>query len=54
MLNVAVKLNPKIWDGFGKLTAGKNVERMPIRKGFGEGLLAIWEFVIVNPLGENI
>ena len=35
MLNTAVKLNPKIWD--------KDVEQVPIRKGFGEGLLAAGE-----------
>ncbi len=35
MLNHAVKLNPKIWD--------KDVEQVPIRKGFGEGLLAAGE-----------
>lgn len=34
MLNHAVKLNPKIWDGFDKFTAGKNVEQVPIRKGY--------------------
>jgi len=31
MLNTAVKLNHKIWD--------KDVEQLPIRKGFGEELL---------------
>ncbi|MSU56260.1 MAG: transketolase family protein [Candidatus Taylorbacteria bacterium] len=35
MINHAVKLNPKIWD--------KDVEQVPIRKGFGEGLLAAGE-----------
>ncbi len=35
MLNHSVKLNPKIWD--------KDVEQVPIRKGFGEGLLAAGE-----------
>ncbi len=35
MLNHAVKLNPKLWD--------KDVEQIPIRKGFGEGLLAAGE-----------
>ena len=35
MINHAVKLNPKIWD--------KDVEQAPIRKGFGEGLLAAGE-----------
>lgn len=43
MLNPNQKLNPKIFDGFDKLTAGKEVEQMPIRKGFGEGLLAAGE-----------
>ncbi len=36
MLNNAVKLNPKIWDGFDKFTVGKDVEQVPIRKGFVE------------------
>ena len=35
MLNTAVKLNPKLWD--------KDVEQVPIRKGFGEGLLVAGE-----------
>lgn len=35
MLNPSVKLNPKIWDA--------GVEQVPIRKGFGEGLLAAGE-----------
>ena len=35
MLNTAVKLNPKVFD--------KDVEQAPIRKGFGEGLLAAGE-----------
>lgn len=35
MINHAVKLNSKIWD--------KDVEQAPIRKGFGEGLLAAGE-----------
>lgn len=35
MLNHAVKLNPKLWD--------KDVEQIPIRKGFGEGLLVAGE-----------
>ena len=35
MINHAVKLNHKIWD--------KDVEQVPIRKGFGEGLLAAAE-----------
>ena len=35
MINHTVKLNPKIWD--------KDVEQAPIRKGFGEGLLAAGE-----------
>ncbi|MSR78894.1 MAG: transketolase family protein [Candidatus Taylorbacteria bacterium] len=35
MLNHSVKLNPKIWD--------KDVEQVPIREGFGEGLLAAGE-----------
>ncbi|HEY4508471.1 MAG TPA: transketolase C-terminal domain-containing protein [Candidatus Paceibacterota bacterium] len=35
MLNHSVKLNPKIFD--------KDVEQIPIRKGFGEGLLAAGE-----------
>lgn len=35
MINHAVKLNPKIWD--------KDIEQIPIRKGFGEGLLAAGE-----------
>ena len=35
MINHFVKLNPKIWD--------KDVEQAPIRKGFGEGLLAAGE-----------
>ena len=32
MLNPSLKLNPKMFD--------KDVEQLPIRKGFGEGLLA--------------
>lgn len=35
MLNPSQKLNPKLWD--------KDVEQLPIRKGFGEGLLAAAE-----------
>lgn len=35
MLNLQVQLNPKLWD--------KDVEQAPIRKGFGEGLLAAGE-----------
>ncbi|KKW09474.1 MAG: Transketolase, central region [Candidatus Kaiserbacteria bacterium GW2011_GWA2_49_19] len=35
MLNHSVKLNPKLFD--------KDVEQIPIRKGFGEGLLAAGE-----------
>ena len=35
MINPSQKLNPKIWD--------KDVEQIPIRKGFGEGLLAAGE-----------
>ena len=35
MLNHSVQLNPKIWD--------KDVEQVPIRKGFGEGLLLAGE-----------
>ncbi len=35
MNNHTVRLNPKIWD--------KDVEQVPIRKGFGEGLLAAGE-----------
>src|SRR5580765_3145755 len=35
MLNPKLKLNPKIW--------GDDVEQVPIRKGFGEGLLAAGE-----------
>jgi len=35
MLNPSQKLNPKLWD--------KDVEQLPIRKGFGEGLLAVAE-----------
>lgn len=35
MLNPQLKLNPKLWD--------KDVEQIPIRKGFGEGLLAAGE-----------
>ncbi|PIQ68203.1 MAG: transketolase [Candidatus Taylorbacteria bacterium CG11_big_fil_rev_8_21_14_0_20_46_11] len=35
MINHSVKLNPKIWD--------KDVEQIPIRKGFGEGLLSAGE-----------
>src|SRR3989344_4714346 len=35
MLNPTEKLNPKVFD--------KNVEQIPIRKGFGEGLLAAAE-----------
>jgi len=35
MINQSVKLNPKIFD--------KDVEQLPIRKGFGEGLLAAGE-----------
>jgi len=35
MLNESQKLNPKLWD--------KDVEQVPIRKGFGEGLLAAGE-----------
>jgi len=35
MINAAVKLNPKVFD--------KDVEQAPIRKGFGEGLLAAGE-----------
>ncbi len=35
MINHVVKLNPKMWD--------KDVEQVPIRKGFGEGLLAAGE-----------
>src|SRR3989338_2927706 len=35
MINHAVKLNPKLFD--------KDVEQVPIRKGFGEGLLAAAE-----------
>ncbi len=35
MLNPSQKLNPKLWD--------KDVEQAPIRKGFGEGLLAAAE-----------
>jgi len=35
MLNQAIKLNPKLFD--------KDVEQLPIRKGFGEGLLAAGE-----------
>ncbi len=35
MINHSVKLNPKIWD--------KDVEQLPIRKGFGEGLLVAGE-----------
>ncbi len=35
MLSHFVKLNPKLWD--------KDVEQVPIRKGFGEGLLAAGE-----------
>ena len=31
MLNPNLKLNPKLW--------GEDVEQIPIRKGFGEGLL---------------
>jgi len=35
MLNPSLKLNPKIW--------GDDVEQVPIRKGFGQGLLAAGE-----------
>jgi transketolase len=35
MLNSNQKLNPKLWD--------KDIEQVPIRKGFGEGLLAAGE-----------
>ena len=35
MLNPSQKLNPKLWDN--------DVEQLPIRKGFGEGLLAAAE-----------
>lgn len=35
MLNLLQKLNPKLWD--------KDVEQLPIRKGFGEGLLVVAE-----------
>jgi transketolase len=35
MLNPDLKLNPKIFD--------TDVEQLPIRKGFGEGLLAAGE-----------
>src|SRR4051812_12849882 len=35
MLNDSQKLNPKIFD--------KDVEQLPIRKGFGEGLVAAGE-----------
>ncbi len=35
MLNESQKLNPKLWD--------KKVEQVPIRKGFGQGLLAVGE-----------
>lgn len=35
MINESVKLNPKVFD--------KDVEQVPIRKGFGEGLLAAGE-----------
>lgn len=35
MMNHSVKLNPKLFD--------KDVEHVPIRKGFGEGLLAVGE-----------
>lgn len=35
MLNQSQKLNPKLWD--------KDIEQVPIRKGFGEGLLAAGE-----------
>ena len=38
-----IKLNPKLFDGFGKLTASPDVEQIPIRKGFGEGLLLAGE-----------
>jgi transketolase len=43
MLNIEAKLNPKLFDGFGSLTTGPDVEQVPIRKGFGEGLLAAGE-----------
>jgi len=42
MLNPSQKLNPKLWD--------KDVEQLPIRKGFGEGLLAAAE-VDANVVG---
>ena len=35
MLNPNQKLNPKLWD--------KDIEQVPIRKGFGEGLLKAGE-----------
>ncbi len=35
MINKLQKLNPKLWD--------KDIEQVPIRKGFGEGLLAAGE-----------
>ncbi|HEY0220793.1 MAG TPA: transketolase family protein [Candidatus Paceibacterota bacterium] len=43
MLNSSLKLNPNIFDKPARGAAGGKIEEVPIRSGFGEGLLEVGE-----------
>src|SRR3989338_151178 len=43
MLNPKLKLNPKIFNPDPSMSSGEPVEQVPIRKGFGQGLVAAGE-----------